>query len=108
MGIPCWSTPDGCGEEGGLDPGDVERAADSLATLASPVRLSVLAALDREGPLSYTALRAAAGVEDKGRFNYHLRRLDGLVAAEDGTYRLSERGERVVRALDDDALSPAE
>jgi len=48
-----------------------ERTAASLEVLASPVRLAVLDALHREGPLSYTALRTAAGVEDEGRFDYH-------------------------------------
>lgn len=109
MGLPFW--PDGAETGGGDGWADApavaepERASEALSTLANPVRLSVLATLHEAGSLSYTDLRTAVGVEDRGRFNYHLRQLEGLVESDGGAYVLTERGERVVeRVLTSDAL----
>lgn len=114
MGLPFWpdasedpGSPDGVSHDwstaaGRLDP---ERAAESLSVLANPVRLTVLATLHRRGELTYTDLKDATGVEDRGRFNYHLRELDDFLERTDGRYALSDRGERVVeRVLTRDAL----
>lgn len=87
-------------EAAALEPDAVRRASDAFETLAHPVRAEILAALYRDpAPRSYTQLRDGLSVEDNGRLNYHLRRLDGLVRAEDGAYRLTDEGRSVTRHL---------
>mgnify|MGYP006281269909 FL=1 len=108
MAIPTWlCTEDGSHDERrpAADPSELEAATDAFEVLADPTRLAILLALhERSGPVSYTALREAASVEDKGRFNYHLRRLDGLVRASDGEYRLTRRGAELVEGALADGL----
>lgn len=49
---------------------------DALSVLADETRLEVLRALaEAERALSFSELRKRAGVDDSGRFNYHLERL---------------------------------
>lgn len=94
MAIPTWLWHGDSAAESDVD---VERASAAFETLASTTRLSILTALaDADEPLSYTALRTASGLGDNGRFNYHLRQLDGFVAESDGTYALTDRGRRLV------------
>lgn len=76
---------------------DVNRISSEFELLSSPVRLEILLALSAtDGPLSYTALREATSIEDNGKFNYHLRQLEGLVAGTDGEYVLTGRGRSLV------------
>ncbi|WP_126662636.1 DUF7347 domain-containing protein [Haloterrigena salifodinae] len=64
---------------------DLSRTADEFELLASPIRLEILLALaDRETPLRYTDLRAATSIDDNGKLNYHLRRLEPYVSGGDG------------------------
>lgn len=81
-----------------------ELAADHFAALANPLRVRILLGLaatrqpdwDHRG-MRYGDLREAVGVEDGGRFNYHLDELRGtFVRAEDGHYWLTPTGVRVV------------
>lgn len=110
MAIPTWlCAEDGSRDERGadpdaVDPSDLAAATDIFEVLSDPTRLEILAALhERSTPVSYTALREATAVEDKGRFNYHLRRLDGLVRTSDGEYHLTRRGAKLAgRALADE------
>lgn len=84
-----------------------ETAADGLSVLANPLRLRILLALSEtrqpdweQRGMSYSDLRAAVGVEDGGRFNYHLDELRGrFVGNEDGHYWLSAAGWRIVDEL---------
>lgn len=86
---------------------DVEAAARAFALLGEPVRLRILLALagtrradwDHDG-LAYTDLRRAVDVEDGGRFNYHLDRLDGVFVRKEGDrYRLTYAGSRIVNVV---------
>lgn len=78
--------------------------ADGMAGLSDPVRVRVLLALaaTREpdwthSGMRYADLREALGIEDGGRLNYHLDKLrDQFVTNEDGHYRLTAAGTRVV------------
>ncbi|ADB59474.1 putative transcriptional regulator [Haloterrigena turkmenica DSM 5511] len=112
MAIPTWTwgertgaqTP--AGPDGGEATGDRETAADLSRTadefelLASPIRLEILSALaDRETPLRYTDLRAATSIDDNGKLNYHLRRLEAVVSNRDEGYELTPRGRRLVERL---------
>jgi len=81
---------------------DVEATADAFGVLADPVRVEILAALwrDDETPLQYSTLLAEVGVQDSGRFNYHLSKLtDHFVAKTDDGYRLRPSGLLVVNAI---------
>lgn len=80
----------------------VERLApeESFGLLAHEIRVRIVRALDDAGPLSHTALRERIGVDDPGRFNYHLRKLDGqFVRGRDDGYELAPAGRRVVGAV---------
>lgn len=79
-----------------------ERLAPEAAfeLLAHEIRLQTLEVLnDADERLSFGELRDRVGVEDPGKFNYHLQKLTGrFVRANDG-YRLSAAGKRVVGAV---------
>jgi len=81
-----------------------ETAAEGFSVLANPLRVRILLALAGtrrpdwdHGGMSYSDLRSAVGVEDGGRFNYHLDELrDRFVVGEDGHYWLTVAGSRLV------------
>jgi hypothetical protein len=86
---------------------DVQEIADNFSALASPLRIRILLALtetrqpnwDHRG-MSYSDLRDAVGVEDGGRFNYHINELrDQFVRGDDGHYWLTTAGSRVVNEM---------
>ena len=82
----------------------LSRLSSEFDLLSSPVRLEILLSLaDRDRPLRYTDLRAATSIEDNGKLNYHLRRLEGLVAGRDGGdergYVLTARGRRLLERI---------
>ena len=107
MAIPTWTwsernESDGATAAGfGIDPDetDVSRAAGEFELLASPVRLEILLALAERGPLRYTDLRAATSIDDNGKLNYHLRRLEAFVSSRDEGYELTPRGRQLVERL---------
>ena len=80
---------------------------DSFAALSDPVRvetLRVLAEQHRNTPddpvLAFSTLRRRVGVDDSGRFLYHLKKLLGtFVAKTDDGYRLTEAGHAVTAAI---------
>lgn len=84
-----------------LQSGALEPVSDTLAVLSEPNRLEILLVLsDIETPAAYSTLRAATSIEDKGRFNYHLRQLrDYFVADHEEGYLLTETGQAVVEQL---------
>lgn len=78
--------------------------ADSLSALANPLRVRILLTLAdtwepdwTQSGRSYADLRDALGIEDGGRLNYHLDELrDQFLTSEDGHYRLTSAGTRIV------------
>lgn len=88
-----------------FEPGDIDATTDVFETLSNPVRLEILAALAaRTEPVRYTELLASVSIEDKGKFNYHLRELRELVDGGGGTYSLNRRGrELVAEVLSEDS-----
>lgn len=92
-------------------------AAQAFSLLGDETRVAVLGALAGRStdPMSFAELREAVGVDDSGRFNYHLGKLvDTFVEkAEDG-YKLTYAGSRVVGAVyegtyaEGDAVDPLE
>jgi len=90
------------------DDADVLSAADVLSFLGDQHRLDILETLygERSEPgldapsATYSELQAATGIEDSGRFNYHLSRLtDHFVEKVDGAYRLRAPGKEIVLLL---------
>jgi DNA-binding transcriptional ArsR family regulator len=77
-------------------------AAQAFALLGDETRVAILEALagSTDDPKSFAQLRETVGVEDSGRFNYHLGKLVGrFVEKSDDGYRLTYAGARVVGAV---------
>jgi hypothetical protein len=80
---------------------------------SNPLRLAILRALARafsESPidpcLRYSDLREEVGARDKGNFNYHLDRLDGLVTKTSEGYAITDVGLTVVSTVASGSLDP--
>lgn len=92
------------GTDAGSGSGDAP--ADLFELLGEETRMAILRALvaaDRETEertLAFVELQDRAGVEDTGRFNYHLGKLRGTLVTDTGSgYRLSAFGRRVLRPM---------
>ncbi len=73
---------------------------ESFECLAHEVRMQTVRVLDEQGPLAHGELRERVGVDDSGRFNYHLQKLDGqFVRKGEEGYELTAAGRRVVGAV---------
>ena len=80
---------------------------DVFGLLGNELRVDILRALaaDVNDPQTFSALRAAVGERDSGKFNYHLKKLDGVFVTKaddedgDGGYQLTLAGQRLVGAL---------
>lgn len=88
---------------------DPEQSVDAdaaFAALSDPTRLDILRALHEyaresgEATVGFADLRKRAGVEDGGRFRYHLNELrDQFVEKTDDGYRATYAGSEVVAAV---------
>lgn len=92
------------GDEKGGD-GEVKSGdgpSDALAVLAEETRVRILRTLaEAERPMAFSELRRAAGIEDAGRFNYHLSRVcEHFVRETESGYELDRAGARLVTAAD--------
>lgn len=77
---------------------DATAATETFTLLSDETRVGIVRALDESDrtPRRFSELRAAVGVRDGGRFNYHLEKLRGrLVEKRDDGYVLTDEGERV-------------
>ncbi|WP_336024068.1 DUF7347 domain-containing protein [Halobellus salinisoli] len=100
MAIPTWLSDSEAFGSRSLSAAEVDDVSETLDVLASPPRLEILAVLHRRSdPIRYADLRAELSIDDKGRLNYHLRQLDGIVARDEGRYALTGRGEELVEAV---------
>jgi len=85
--------------------GDVDEPIEAFDLLSNQVRLDILRTLgeamaDDEVPLSFTELQDRVGVDDNGRFNYHLTKLTGrLVAKRADGYELKPPGNNIYQAI---------
>lgn len=79
----------------------LEPISETLDVLSEPNRLEILLTLyDIDGPADYSRLRAGTSIDDKGRFNYHLRQLrEYFVRKDDDGYGLTRAGERFVETV---------
>lgn len=72
--------------------------AEKLELLANDTRLEIICSLHScPAPVSYTRLQDRTSIEDKGRFNYHLRKLDELISKQGGQYTLNKQGEKLAK-----------
>lgn len=78
-----------------------ESAAEAFQQISDGFRVALLHELARAGePLKFSELLSALDSPDSGRLNYHLNKLTGTyVAREDGTYRLTIQGAKVVSSI---------
>jgi DNA-binding transcriptional ArsR family regulator len=78
--------------------------SDALDVLSDETRVRIIRALaEAEGALAFSELRRAAGVEDDGRFNYHLSPVcDHFAREREGGYELDRSGARFITAADVD------
>jgi hypothetical protein len=69
-------------------------ASDSLhRILKDENRRKIIMVLNEKGNLGYTDLMKAVGIDNTGKFNYHLKILSGLIVKkDDGLYALTEKG----------------
>lgn len=73
--------------------------AELFDALGHPVRIRILNALEA-GPLGFSELRRRVGLESSGHLQFHLGRLDGLVAADaGGNYALTDDGREALRVV---------
>ena len=92
-----------------MEGAEPRRETELFQTLANETRLKILLAIARRqrerGPLSYAQIMDEIGVEDSGRFNYHLDQLQGhLIRREDGKYVPSAGTHRLLGLLDSELL----
>jgi hypothetical protein len=86
-------------------------AAGAFSLLGDETRVEILRALAGRGgePTSFADLRERVGVDDSGRFNYHLGKLVGtFVDKTDEGYKLTYAGTRVVGAVYEGAYAAGE
>lgn len=82
--------------------GDGRSADEAFRLLGDETRMAILRALwaADAGVVGFADLRRRVGVDDSGRFNYHLHELDGhFVASVADGWRLTQAGREVVRAV---------
>ena len=80
----------------GFEP--IEQTPDAtFDLLADETRLAIVRELgDAEGPISFAELRKRVGVQDSGRFNYHLDKLTGrFVSKRENGYTLTRAGRQI-------------
>jgi|AntDeeMetagen285_2_1112576.scaffolds.fasta_scaffold01465_8 ssDNA-binding Zn-finger/Zn-ribbon topoisomerase 1 len=87
-------------EFGGL-PEEID-PSDAFALLGNELRIDILRAMWAEdgGPIAFSELYGAVGVDDSAQFNYHLKKLtDHFVRHTDDGYELRHSGEKVIQAV---------
>lgn len=86
---------------------DADAAADAFGVLSDPARVAILRELasqfyEHDGdPVGFADLRRAVGVDDPGRFNYHLDQLRGrFVAKRDEGYAPTVAGLKAIESAE--------
>jgi hypothetical protein len=89
------------GQARGLSPGE------AFSALGNDIRVAILQTLwDAGEVVPYSELKASIGIDDSGRFNYHLEKLLGhFVERTERGYRLRAPGEQAVQAINADMFT---
>lgn len=78
-------------------------SATAFALLGNEIRLEIVTSLHEgrlDGPIPFSELYAELGVDDTGKFNYHLSKLvPHFVSKTEDGYELTAAGNRIARAL---------
>lgn len=79
----------------------LEPVSETFAALSDTNRLEILLALARaDTPVAYSTLRGSVDIDDKGKFNYHVRQLRGeFLQQDDDGYALTDAGRTFVRTV---------
>lgn len=83
----------------------VDEPAEAFDLLANETRLEIIRALgnalgDASSPVTFSDLQARVDIQDNGKFNYHLQKLEGrFVERVDGGYELLPAGINVYQAV---------
>jgi hypothetical protein len=97
--MPADDTADGAGDQTEY----IGSPEEAFSVLGDETRLAILLELADAAPqagLSFSELRKRTGIEDSGRFNYHLDKLsDGFIEKSDGEYAILLPGLSVVSAV---------
>ncbi|MDY6764389.1 MAG: helix-turn-helix domain-containing protein [Halobacteria archaeon] len=74
---------------------------DAFSVLGDETRMRILQTLGKaDEPLSFSELRDRVDMRDSGRFNYHLKKLEGhFIRKTDDGYGLRQAGNRVIEAV---------
>lgn len=74
---------------------------DAFSALGNEVRMEILRILgEADEPMSFSDLRSTVGIDDPGRFNYHLTQLIGhFVTQSDDGYELKRPGQHIIEAV---------
>jgi heterodisulfide reductase subunit A len=67
--------------------------------LAHPIREKIIRVLGELGPLTYSELREKVGVEETGKFNYHLNKISPFIEKKGKLYSLNEEGYKLYNFL---------
>jgi hypothetical protein len=92
---------------------DLEAAADAFDALSDPTRVAILRELVSQfygndgDAIGFAELRRAVGVDDPGRFNYHLDVLrERFVAEHDGGYTPTVAGLKAIESAEAGVYTP--
>jgi len=67
--------------------------------LAHPIREKIIRVLGEFGSLTYSELREKVGVEETGKFNYHLNKISPFIEKKGKLYSLNEEGYKLYNFL---------
>ncbi|WFO74944.1 winged helix-turn-helix transcriptional regulator [Desulfurococcaceae archaeon MEX13E-LK6-19] len=68
--------------------------------VSHPLRIKILMLLARR-PMSFSELKRELGIRSSGKLDFHIKKLDGLVALDDnGKYVLTKEGYAALQAID--------
>src|SRR5271166_3847845 len=80
--------------------------AEVFEALGHPTRIRILQELS-SGPLTYSELKRAAGMESNGLLTFHLGKLRGLVRLNpEGNYALTDEGREALRMVEASRKQP--
>jgi len=67
--------------------------------LSHPAREKILLVLGESGPLTYGELMSRVGIEETGKFNYHLKKVSAFLSKEERLYTLNTAGLKIYEAI---------
>jgi DNA-binding transcriptional ArsR family regulator len=75
-----------------------EARAELFEALGHPMRVRILESLEQRA-MGFAEIKKAVGIESSGHLQFHLRKLDGLINEENGSYSLTDDGKEALRVF---------